>query len=263
MAPPEPNIPALLAMLALGDAAALPALRAAAPPEAEAPVESFLRSVLAKGDPADESAVDAIGVLMELEAPGAAPVVALALTHPNPRVKDAAAEAVGELGYYLAIDRLRALHTDAALGALEKLFERKFYGSFLGHLFSRPHRVAGQRDWSEFEAFWESEGKEIPCPPLLPEEITADRLIDNILRRLPGSHRILERLGYRCVGRVGKDMDTCVAVEKESLEEAARLHGKPLAPLLAELAALAQKIQDHEQPPAPEPTDDVETVEGA
>ncbi len=263
MSSPDTNIPQLLAQLALGDAGALAGLRKAAPPEAEGPAESYLRLALAKADVLDESPADAIGILMTLEAPGAAPVVALALNHPNEHVRDTAAEAVGELGYYPAIDRLRALHSDAALAALEKLFERKFYGSFLGHLFSRPHRVGGKRDWSEFEAFWENEGKEIPCPPLLPEEITGDRLIDNVLRRLPGSHRILERFGYRCVGRVGKDMDTCVAVEKESLEEAARLHGKPLAPLLAELAALAKKIQEHEHPPAPEPTDDVETVEGA
>jgi hypothetical protein len=266
MAAPQPNVPDLLVRLAKGDAEALPALRKAAPPEAEGPAESWLRSALAKSDPKDETAADAIGILLELEAPGAAPVVALALNHPNARVRDAAAEAVGEMGYYLAIDRLRALRTDAALDALEKLFERKFYGSFLGHVFSRPHRVGGLRDWSEFDAFWTAEGSEIPCPPLLPTEITPDRLIDNVLRRLPGSHRVFERLGYRCVGRIGKDMDTCVAVEKESLEEAARLHGKSLEPLLAELVALARKIQEHEAPPAPAEavkTDDVETVEEA
>ncbi len=262
----QPNVPALLARLAGGDAEALSGLRAAAPPEAEAPAEAWLRTALAKADPLDGTAADAIGILLELESPGAAPVVALALVHPNAKVRDAAAEAVGELGYYLAIDRLRALRTDAALEALEKLFERKFYGSFLGHLFSRPHRVDGRRDWTEFDAFWEEEGKEIPCPQLLPEEITPDRLIDIVLRRLPGSHRVFERLGYRCVGRIGKDMDTCVAVEKESLEEAARLHGKPLEPLMADLVALARKIQEHERPPAPaDPvkTDDVETVEEA
>ncbi|KAF0243630.1 MAG: hypothetical protein FD180_3201 [Planctomycetota bacterium] len=266
MSLPQPNVPDLLARLAGGDAGALKGLRDAAPPEAEAPAEAYLRTALAKADPVDESAADAIGVLLAIDSPGALPVVALALGHPNARVRDAAAQAVGEMGYYLAIDRLRSLRTDVALEALEKLFERKFYGSFLGHLFSRPHRVDGRRDWTEFDAFWEEEGKEIPCPPLLPEEVTPDRLIDVVLRRLPGSHRVLERLGYRCVGRIGKDMDTCVAVEKESLEEAARLHGKPLEPLIAALVALATKIQEHEQPPAPAEavkTDDVETVEEA
>lgn len=259
----EPNVPALLARLAKGDAGALEGLRAAAPPEAEGPAEDWLRAALAKGDPADESAAEAIRLLQVLESPASGPVIALALAHPNPKVRDAAAAAVGELGYYLAIDRLRALRSDAALEALEKIFERRFYGSFLGHLLRRPRLEGGRRDWSEFDAFWEEEGKEIPCPPLLPEEIVPDRLIEIVLRRLPGSHRVLERMGYRCVGRVGKDMDTCVAVEKESLEEAARLHGKPLEPLLAALRGLAQRIQDHETPPEPAKTDDVETVEGA
>ncbi|MCE9584028.1 MAG: HEAT repeat domain-containing protein [Planctomycetes bacterium] len=263
--PPQPNIPALLARLAAGDASALAPLRAAAPPEAEAAAEAFLRTAIAKGDPADETAVEAIGLLAAIESPGAAPVVARALTHPNARVRDAAALAVGEMGYYLAIERLRTVRSDAALDALEKLFERHFYGSFLGHIFSRPRRIDGKRDWSEFDAFWEAEGKEIPDPPMLPEEVVGDRLIDIVLRRLPGSHRILERMGYRCVGRVGKDMDTCVAVEKESLDEAARLHGKPLEPLLAALTALARKIQAEELaaiPPVIEITDEVETVEG-
>lgn len=263
--PPQPNIPALLVRLAAGDATALSPLCAAAPPEAEAAAEAFLRSALARDAATDETAAQAIELLAAIESPGAAPVIARALTHPNERVRDAAAVAIGEMGYYLAIDRLRAVRSDAALDALEKLFERHFYGSFVGHLLSRPRRVGGKRDWAEFDAFWEREGKEIPDPPLLPEEVVADRLIEIVLRRLPGSHRILERLGYRCVGRVGKDMDTCVAVEKESLEEAARLHGKPLEPLLAALLDLARKIQAEElasAPPEIADTDEVETVEG-
>jgi hypothetical protein len=255
----QPNVFQLLAALDRGDAGALPGIRDAAPPEAEEALERFLRAAIARADPADDAAATAIEALRKMESALAAPVVAKALTHPNPRVRDAAAEAVGELNYYPALDRLRALRTDAALQAIEKLFQKTFYGGFWADLLGRPRRVEGRRDWAEFDRFWAEEGEDMVCPPLLPDECVPERPIDDFLRRLPGSHRVFERHGFRCVARIGKDMEECVAVTKESLEDAARLHGKPLGPLRDDLVALARRIQAEEAPA--EKVDEVETVE--
>ena len=256
---PQPNVPALLAALARGDASVLPALRDAAPAEAERPAEDYVLAACLKADPDDPSAADAIRLLVALQAQTAGPAVARALAHPNAQVRDAAARAAGEFCYYPAVPRLRDLRTDAALEALEMMFQLKFYGSAWGHLTGRPRRVEGKRDWSEFDGFWKEEGEELLMPPLLPEECSADRPVDDFLRRLPGSHRLFERHGYRCVARCGHDLDECVAVTKESLADAARLHGKDIAPILADLAALAKEIQEAETPPAK--TDEVEIAE--
>ncbi len=255
---PQPNVPALLAALERGEAEALKGLREAEAPESAGAVERYLRGAVARADAADGSGADAAELLLRLEPPGCGPALALALGHPNAAVRDAAARAIGELRFFPAAERLKALRSDAALAALETMFQRKFYGSRWADWTSRPRRTAdGRRDWTEFDAFWDQEGREMLAPPLLPEECTPGRMIADYLDRLPGSHRVLERHGFRCVARIGRDLEECVAVEKESLEEGARLHGKELAPLLADLRALAGALQEAEPPPV----DEVETVD--
>jgi hypothetical protein len=259
--PPQPNVPALLARLRAGDAGALPALRDAAPPEAEGPAEEWVRARLAAAGATDEGLAHAIALLVRIEASGCASVVARALGHADPRVQDEAARAMGEWRYYPAIDRLRACRTDAALEALEKMFQRTWKGGFWADLTGRPRRGPdGTRDWGEFDAWWEDNPEQRPEPPLAPEECTADRKLSDFLDRLPGAHRVLERHGYRCVARYRSDLEECVAVTQDSVETAARLHARDAAPLLADLAALAERIRREEAPP-PAPVDEVKTLE--
>ena len=56
----------------------------------------------------------------------------------------------------------------------------------------------------------------------------------------PGAQGVFQRLGYRCVDTD----DWCVVIEKDSLAQAAEMHGRPLDELLAALNGL---------PPAPPP----------
>jgi hypothetical protein len=77
---------------------------------------------------------------------------------------------------------------------------------------------------------------------MLTDRFRQEMLVMEALEAHPDAAGIFARLGYRCV-EIEKD-DWCVVVEKDSLEEAARMHGKPLAELLAALNAL---------PPAPSP----------
>ena len=69
-----------------------------------------------------------------------------------------------------------------------------------------------------------------------------DMLVVDVLDAHPDAAAVFRRLGYRCVDAD----DWCVVIEKDNLETAARLHGKPLDELLAALNGL---------PPAPPPAE--------
>lgn len=253
-------MPALVARLRAGDAGALAGLREAAPPEAVEPAEDYVRARIAAAAAEDESLASAIQLLLRLESSASASLVARALGHSDARVRDAAARAMGEWRYYPALGRLRECRGDACLEALEKMFQRRWYGGLWAELTGRPRRGAdGARDWAEFDAWWADNPDQRPDPPLTPEECTADRKLSDFLDRLPGSHRVLERHGWRCVARHGKDLEECVAVTQDSVETAARLHARDAAPVLADLAALAERIRKEESPP-PAPLDDVQTI---
>jgi hypothetical protein len=67
-----------------------------------------------------------------------------------------------------------------------------------------------------------------------------EMLVVEVLDAHPDAAGVFRRLGYRCVDAD----DWCVVIEKDSLAQAAEMHGKPLDELLAALNGL---------PPAPPP----------
>jgi len=67
-----------------------------------------------------------------------------------------------------------------------------------------------------------------------------EMLVVEVLDAHPGAAGVFQRLGYRCVDAD----DWCVVIEKDSLAQAAEMHGKPLDDLLNALNAL---------PPVPDP----------
>ncbi len=70
------------------------------------------------------------------------------------------------------------------------------------------------------------------------ERFSKALLVAETLDAHPDAAEVFRRLGYRCVDHD----DWCVVIEKDTLERAAEMHGKPLDELLAALNAL---------PPAP------------
>ncbi len=75
-----------------------------------------------------------------------------------------------------------------------------------------------------------------------PERFNRTMGVAEALDAHPDAAAVFSRLGYRCVDHD----DWCVVIEKDSLERAADLHGKPADELVAALNAL---------PPAPKPVD--------
>ena len=63
-----------------------------------------------------------------------------------------------------------------------------------------------------------------------------DMLVVQAIDAHPGAAEVFMRLGYRCID---KD-DWCVVIEKDTLAEAAKLHGKAPEELLAALNGLPE-----------------------